>query len=131
MVPSAVDILLVEDDSLLRRAFSLLLQDAGYRVREAGTAAAAIAEARTRAPAMVLLDMGLPDRPGLEVVRELRAMPSTARVPIAALTGRFGYEDEMACREAGCTHFFPKPIEPRELIRRLPAILEAPAGGVA
>ena len=86
-------------------------------------------EARKRPPSMVLLDMGLPDRPGFEVARALRAMPETADIPIAALTGRFGYEEEMACREAGCTHFFPKPIEPRELIRRLPAILEAPAGG--
>lgn len=125
----AADILLVEDDSLLRRAFTLLLQDAGYRVREAGTAADAIEEARQRAPAMVLLDMGLPDRPGLDVARALREMPDTAGVPIVALTGRFGYDEEMACREAGCTHFFPKPIEPRELIRRLPEILEAPAGG--
>ncbi len=131
MGAQSFDILLVEDDSLLRRAFSLLLQDAGYRVREAGTAADAIAEARNQAPSMVLLDMGLPDRPGLDVARELRGMPQTADVPIAALTGRFGYEEEMACRDAGCTHFFPKPIEPRELIRRLPAILEAPAGGAA
>ncbi|MEN8375053.1 MAG: response regulator [Gemmatimonadota bacterium] len=123
------DILLVEDDSLLRRAFSLLLQDAGYSVREAGTAADAIAQARDHPPAIVLLDMGLPDRPGFEVARVLRGMPETADVPIAALTGRFGFEEEMACRNAGCTHFFPKPIEPRELIRRLPAILEAPAGG--
>ncbi|HSM37535.1 MAG TPA: response regulator [Longimicrobiales bacterium] len=129
MASRAAEILLVEDDSLLRRAFSLLLQDAGYRVREAGTAADAIEAAREEAPAMVLLDMGLPDRPGLEVARALREMPETATIPIAALTGRFGYEEEMACREAGCTHFFAKPIEPRELIRRLPAILEAPAGG--
>lgn len=129
MASRAADILLVEDDSLLRRAFALLLQDAGYRVREVGTAADAIEEARRRAPAMVLLDMGLPDRPGLDVARALREMPETADVPIAALTGRFGYDEEMACRDAGCTHFFPKPIEPRELIRRLPAILEAPAGG--
>ena len=129
MPSRAAEILLVEDDSLLRRAFSLLLQDAGYRVREAGTAADAIEEARRRAPSMVLLDMGLPDRPGLDVARALREMPDTAGVPIVALTGRFGYDEELACREAGCTHFFPKPIEPRELIRRLPAILEAPAGG--
>lgn len=129
MPSRAAEILLVEDDSLLRRAFSLLLQDAGYRVREAGTAADAIEEARQRAPSMVLLDMGLPDRPGLEVARALREMPDTAGVPIVALTGRFGYDEELACREAGCTHFFPKPIEPRELIRRLPAILEAPTGG--
>lgn len=120
-------ILLVEDDPLLRHAFRLLLEDAGYEVHEAGTAAQALDEAAARKPALVLLDLGLPDRPGLEVARHITSQPETAGIRVVALTGRVGANERDACFEAGCTHFFTKPIEPRELLRRLPELLE-PAG---
>lgn len=118
-------ILIVEDDPLLRHAFRLLLEDAGYRVQEAGTAAQALDRAAEERPALVLLDLGLPDRPGLEVARELTSAPATAGVRVVALTGRVGSRERDACFEAGCTHFFTKPIEPRELLRRLPELLAA------
>jgi DNA-binding response OmpR family regulator len=117
-------ILLVEDDALLRHAFRLLLEDAGYEVHEAGTAAQAIDEAAARRPTLVLLDLGLPDRPGLEVARHSTSQPETAGVRVVALTGRVGAGERDACFEAGCTHFFTKPIEPRELLRRLPELLD-------
>ena len=117
-------ILLVEDDPLLRHAFRLLLEDAGYEVHEAGTAAQAIDEAHARKPALILLDLGLPDRPGLEVARHITSQPETAGIRVVALTGRVGARERDACFEAGCTHFFTKPIEPRELLRRLPELLE-------
>jgi CheY-like chemotaxis protein len=117
-------ILLVEDDPLLRHAFRLLLEDAGYEVHEAGTAAQAIDEAAARRPTLVLLDLGLPDRPGLEVARHITSQPETAGVRVVALTGRVGAGERDACFEAGCTHFFTKPIEPRELLRRLPELLD-------
>jgi DNA-binding response OmpR family regulator len=116
-------ILLVEDDPLLRHAFRLLLEDAGYRVQEAGTAAQALAQATSERPNLVLLDLGLPDRSGVEVARELSSKPETAGVRIVALTGRAGRREREACLEAGCTHFFTKPIDPRELLRRLPELL--------
>lgn len=124
MTTPAPSILLVEDDPLLRHAFRLLLEDAGYRVHEAGTAAEAIAQAGAEHPALVLLDLGLPDRPGLEVARELTSTPETAGIRVVALTGRVGTRERDACFEAGCSHFFTKPIEPRELLRRLPELLE-------
>jgi CheY-like chemotaxis protein len=124
MTTPAASILLVEDDPLLRHAFRLLLEDAGYIVHEAGTASQAISQAHAHLPALVLLDMGLPDRPGLEVARELTSTPGTARIRVVALTGRVGSNERDACLEAGCTHFFTKPIEPRELLRRLPELLE-------
>ncbi|HEX6308215.1 MAG TPA: response regulator [Longimicrobiales bacterium] len=123
MTDPSRSILLVEDDPLLRHAFRLLLEDAGYEVHEAGTAAEALDEANARKPALVLLDLGLPDRPGLEVARELTSQPQTAGVRVVALTGRVGAHEREACLEAGCTHFFTKPIEPRELLRRLPELL--------
>lgn len=124
MTTPAPSILLVEDDPLLRHAFRLLLEDAGYRVHEAGTAAEAIARAGAEHPSLVLLDLGLPDRPGLEVARELTSTPETAGIRVVALTGRVGAQERDACFQAGCSHFFTKPIEPRELLRRLPELLE-------
>jgi CheY-like chemotaxis protein len=116
-------ILLVEDDPLLRHAFKLLLEDAGYEVHEAGNAAEAMESVARHAPALILLDLGLPDRPGLDVVRELTGDPETQRIPIVALTGRVGPEERRACLEAGCAQYLAKPIEPRELLRRLPEFL--------
>ncbi len=128
MTTTAADsILLVEDDPLLRHAFRLLLEDAGYVVREAGSASEALAEIASRTPSLILLDLGLPDRPGLDIIRELNHDPNTQHIPVVALTGRVGPEERRACMEAGCTQYLIKPIEPRELIRRLPDFLAKPA----
>lgn len=112
-------ILLVEDDALLRHAFRLLLEDAGYAISEAGTAAEAVAKATSDVPDLVLLDMGLPDAPGLEVCRQLRQHEETGKTPIIALTGRVGAAEKQECLDAGCTYYLTKPIEPRVLIKRL------------
>jgi CheY-like chemotaxis protein len=123
VITSTASILLVEDDPLLRHAFRLLLEDAGYRVHEAGTAAQALDRAASERPSLVLLDLGLPDRPGLEVARSITSQPETAGIRVVALTGRVGARERDACFAAGCSHFFTKPIEPRELLRRLPELL--------
>lgn len=123
MIKPTAPILLVEDDPLLRHAFRLLLEDAGYVVVEAGTAADAVAAALENGPCLILLDLGLPDRSGLEVARELSCHPGMRSVPIVALTGRVGTEQRQDCLDAGCSHFLAKPIEPRELLRRLPDLL--------
>jgi CheY-like chemotaxis protein len=121
---SSASILLVEDDPLLRQAFRILLEDAGYEVREAGTAQQALNAVDTRAPELVLLDLGLPDRSGLEVARELMRRPDTRRIKVVALTGRAGPRERQECLDAGCSHFLSKPIEPRELLRQLPRLLD-------
>src|SRR3954464_6152946 len=119
-------ILLVEDDPLLRHAFRLLLEDAGYQVREAGTAEQALTSVASEAPRLVLLDLGLPDRPGLEVAREIVADPATRHVRVVALTGRVGVRERQECHDAGCTHYFTKPIEPRGVLRQLPNLMQSP-----
>jgi two-component system response regulator len=78
-------------------------------------------------PALVLLDLGLPDRPGLDVARELMRRPGTSRIKVVALTGRVGARERQECLEAGCSHYFSKPIEPRELLRQLPSLLDRPS----
>ena len=122
-MPSPAPILLVEDDDLLRQAFRILLEDAGFRVAEAGSAAAALAAARAETPSAVVLDMGLPDRPGLDVARELRTGETTRAVPIVALTGRVGVQERDACLAAGCTEYHGKPLAPQKLLERLRALI--------
>lgn len=112
-------LLLVEDDALLRQAFRLLLEDRGYAVAEAGSAAEAITTAANETPDLVLLDLGLPDAPGLDVARELRKHTATSLIPIIALTGRVGAEEKEECLQAGCTSYLTKPIDPKTLIRRI------------
>jgi DNA-binding response OmpR family regulator len=116
-------ILIVEDEAMLREAFRLMLEDSGYQVQEAGTAAEARAVVRANPPELILLDLGLPDVSGLELARELSQDPDTAHVIIVALTGRVGAEEKQACLEAGCTAYFAKPLSPRELLKRLPELL--------
>ncbi|HEX6587625.1 MAG TPA: response regulator [Longimicrobiales bacterium] len=116
-------VLLVEDDALLRQAFRILLEDAGFRVLEAGSARDAIATAQAEKPAAVVLDMGLPDRPGLDVARELRAADATKDTPIIALTGRVGAQERDACLAAGCTEYHGKPLQPHKLLERLRALI--------
>lgn len=117
-------ILLVEDDPLLRQALCLLLEDAGYTVVEAGTAAAALAAVAKSRPTLVLLDLGLPDRPGLDVARALAGAPETAHIPVVALTGRVGAAEKRASLEAGCSLYLTKPVDARTLLERLPALIE-------
>lgn len=116
-------LLLVEDDALLRQAFRLLLEDRGYRVDEAGLASEAIEKATSAPPDLILLDLGLPDAPGLDVARELRKLEPTRDTPIIALTGRVGAEEKEECLRAGCTSYLTKPIDPKVLMIRIAEFL--------
>ena len=116
MQTATATILLVEDDSLLRHAFRLLLEDAGYRIHEAGTAHEALEKARAATPDLILLDLGLPDAPGLDVVRTLRLHEATQDTPIVALTGRVGADEKQECIDAGCTDYLAKPVPAKELL---------------
>ena len=101
-------ILIVEDDDLLRDAFKILLEDAGYQVLEAATGAAALETAQQRLPALIILDMGLPDRSGIDVVRSIRLDPDLIDTPVIALTGRVGEVGE-ACLPRG--RLRPLPLQ--------------------
>jgi two-component system KDP operon response regulator KdpE len=118
-------ILIVEDDQLLRTAVRLLLEDSGYHVHEAATGAAALAGAAQR-PAAILLDLGLPDLPGLEVVRRLVADPVTRDIPIVALTGRAGKLEQKQAIDAGCRDYLVKPVPAARLLDCIAGIV-APA----
>jgi CheY-like chemotaxis protein len=115
----AYKMLVVEDDPRLREALHLCLQHLGYFVWEATTCGEALALADQHQPDLVLLDLGLPDGDGLAVAQELRRRPSTARIPIAILTGQWlvGRRAEILANiSAG---IIPKPVTIERLERDL------------
>ncbi len=116
-------LLIVEDDLFLREAFRMMLEDAGYDVSEAETGEAALKAVRSNLPHLVLLDLGLPDRSGLDVARDIKSDPETAGIAIVALTGSVGTAEKKACLEAGCSAYFAKPLSPKEFLRKLPELL--------
>lgn len=116
-------ILLVEDSEPIRTAFTILLEDAGYRVLGAGTGGDALRLAGDELPDLVLLDMGLPDMSGLDVVRRLKAQAGTAGVAVVALTGRDEDADRQACLAAGCAAYLVKPVNTQQLVRDLPGFM--------
>lgn len=116
-------ILLVEDNETIRNAFSLLLEESGYEILQAATGRLALDSAVADQPHLVLLDLGLPDMSGLDVVRTLAADPRTSNIPVVALTGRALKTDEDACRAAGCVGYLTKPINTHHLLQEIPRYL--------
>jgi CheY-like chemotaxis protein len=112
-------VLLVEDNQTIRDAFGILLEDGGYAVLQAGTGAEALSAAAESAPDLILLDLGLPDMPGLDVCRRLKGDTGTAGIPIVAITGRALETDREACMAAGCDGYLTKPVDTRQLLRQV------------
>jgi len=112
-------VLLVEDNETIRDAFAILLEESGYAVVQAATGAAALESAQGSPPDVILLDLGLPDMPGLDVARRLADDAATAGVPILAVTGRALETDRDACLEAGCAGYLTKPVDTRQLLRQI------------
>ncbi|CAL9371558.1 Transcriptional regulatory protein QseB [Actinosynnema sp. ALI-1.44] len=110
-------ILVVEDDDRVARGLLTALKHAGYEVHRAATAAAALAAP----PAdVVLLDLGLPDRDGLEVLRELRHRPGTA---VITVTARGEERERVLGLRAGADDYVVKPFGTAELLARIEAVL--------
>lgn len=116
-------VLLVEDNEAIRGAFSVLLEESGYRMNQAGTGAEALRQAADEPPDLILMDLGLPDMNGLEAVRTLKADDGTREIPVVALTGRTLDADEQACLDAGCTAYFAKPVSSQALLGKLAELL--------
>jgi DNA-binding response OmpR family regulator len=114
-------IVVVEDDPAIADLVDLYLRQAGYRVYQAADGARGLEVARERAPALVILDVGLPGgMDGLDVCRALRA---TTTVPVIMLTARDGEIDRVLGLELGADDYVTKPFSPRELVARVKAVL--------
>jgi two-component system KDP operon response regulator KdpE len=121
-------VLIIEDEPQIRRFLRAALEAEGCSVTEADTAARGLIEAGTRKPDLVILDLGLPDRDGVEVVRDLRAW---SVVPVLILSARSDETDKVAALDAGADDYLTKPFGVPELLARVRALLRRarPGGG--
>jgi two-component system, OmpR family, KDP operon response regulator KdpE len=113
-------ILIVEDEPALLRALQINLRARGYEVTTSSAGQEALVEAARRPPDAVLLDLGLPDLDGTEVIRQLR---SWSVVPVIVLSGRAGSGDKIGALDAGADDYVTKPFSMEELLARLRAAL--------
>jgi two-component system, OmpR family, KDP operon response regulator KdpE len=120
MVPDRDTILIIDDEEQIRRAVSAALSENGTRVLQAGTATEGIELAAAENPDLFVLDLGLPDRPGLEVCRELRRWSSA---PIVVLSARHAEADKVALLRAGADDYVSKPFGIHEFAARIEAQL--------
>ena len=119
-----MQILLFEDHDRLARSIVKGLADFGFGVDSFATAADGVGAMKTMAYDGVVLDLGLPDRDGIEVLRELRGHDTST--PILILTARDGVDDRVACLDAGADDYVIKPFAIKELAARLRALLRRP-----
>jgi two-component system phosphate regulon response regulator PhoB len=124
-----VRILVIEDERDLQQVLEYNLRQAGYEVGQALRAADGLRQARERRPDLVILDLMLPDQPGTEVCKALKADPATRGVPILMLTARGEEVDRVVGFELGADDYVVKPFSVRELLLRIQAVLRrgAPA----
>ncbi|GAA1393332.1 response regulator transcription factor [Pseudonocardia kongjuensis] len=118
-------VLLVEDDPILGDALRRSLVRNGFPTELVGSGTAALAAVAEREPDVVLLDMGLPDRDGLGVCREIR---ERSRVPILAITGRGDVAARVQGLRSGADDYLVKPISTEELLARIDAVLRRATG---
>ncbi len=119
-------ILVIEDEPGIRAVLRVLLEAENYRVVEADTAVRGEIEARTHKPDLLLVDLGLPDADGLEVVRSVRGWSS---VPIVVLSARTMESQKIAALDAGADDYVTKPFSALELLARVRAGLRRTARG--
>ena len=117
-------ILVVEDETSIASFVSAYLRNAGYAVKTASTAQAAIAELAGEQPSLVILDLNLPDGDGVELTRRIR---KTSDVPILMLTARDEDIDKIIGLEVGADDYMTKPFNPRELVARVKSVLRRAA----
>ncbi|HEY2419251.1 MAG TPA: response regulator [Steroidobacteraceae bacterium] len=125
MTDASRAILVVEDDSQIRRVLRTLLALEQFRIIEASTATLGLSQARTFKPDLVIIDLGLPDHDGMQVIAGIRAW---SRVPIIVLSARSAEADKVAALEAGADDYISKPFGARELSARVQVALRHSAG---
>jgi two-component system KDP operon response regulator KdpE len=121
-------ILLIEDDPALRRALRTTLRSREFEVLEAATGEAALVVAADGRPDVVLLDLGLPDLDGLDVLRRLRTFSD---VPVIVLTARDEQSEKVRSLDAGADDYVTKPFDTEELLARIRAALRRVPQAVA
>ncbi|HWA57920.1 MAG TPA: response regulator [Gemmatimonadales bacterium] len=115
-MPHNPTVLLVEDEPQMRRFLRAALGNQPYDLVEAGTAREGLAQAASRNPDLILLDLGLPDKDGLAITREIRGW---TRTPIIVISARGQEQDKVAALDAGADDYLTKPFGVEELLARM------------
>ncbi|MGD2271444.1 MAG: response regulator [Desulfobacterales bacterium] len=110
---------MIEDQEDNRRIMRDLLTSAGYEIIEAVTAEEGVTSAETHRPALILMDIQLPDFDGYEATRRIKANPVLSSIPIIAVTSYALSGDDVKAYEAGCDAYVSKPFSPRELLAKI------------
>ena len=118
-------ILFVEDEDYIARVIKSSLEDAGYEVFRANSLMQGRVEAATRSPELLILDLGLPDGDGTDLIRTLRSYSS---VPIIILSARSGDDAKVEALDLGADDYISKPFSMMELLARVRAHLRRAAG---
>lgn len=116
-------VVVIEDEPQIRRFVRSALEGEGWLVHEADTAKKGLTEAGTRKPDLLVLDLGLPDGSGLDVIRDVRGWSA---VPIIVLSARSDEADKIAALDAGADDYLTKPFGVGELLARVRANLRRP-----
>lgn len=127
-MPMETAILLVEDNADDQEIYRIILAHHGYAVLQAWDGRRGVSMARDHGPDLILMDLAMPGMDGLEATRRLKADPSTAAIPVVALTACTRREDIAEAEAAGCDAYLTKPVEPARVAAEVRRIL---AGGGA
>ncbi len=122
-VPSVPRVLVAEDEPDIAALIAYQLTREGFRVETAGSGPDALEAIGREIPDLVVLDRMLPGISGDDVLRQLKAEPATANIPVLVLTARREQEDRIEGLELGADDYVTKPFSPRELVLRAQAIL--------
>jgi DNA-binding response OmpR family regulator len=116
---------LVCDDEPVLRALVRASLERDYEILEAHDGTAALRLARDRQPDLIVLDMMMPGKSGLDVLAELRTEPRLTRTPVVMLTARAQVADREAAADAGADRYLAKPFSPAELVAAIAELLES------
>lgn len=122
-------ILVVDDDPIIIQITAKVLSAAGYEVFKAASGPEALTQVDDIRPALIILDVMMPEMNGYEVCSRLRARPSTARLPIMMLTAQESVEEKVRGFEAGADDYMTKPFQPQELQARVKVLLRRAMAG--
>jgi DNA-binding response OmpR family regulator len=112
-------LLIADDEPGIRRLVRMTLEDEQFEILEAADGEEALTIAREQMPQMILLDVTMPRRSGLDVCRALKKDPATAGITIVMLTARVQEADLQEGRDAGADDYFVKPFSPIALLRKV------------
>ncbi|QRY82428.1 response regulator [Pseudomonas sp. PDNC002] len=126
MNASAATILVVDDEPQIRKFLRISLSAGGYKVLEAGTGEEGLAQAALGRPDLVVLDLGLPDKDGQDVLRELREW---SQVPVLVLSVRASESEKVLALDSGANDYVTKPFGIQEFLARIRVLLRQGGSG--